>query len=197
MVQFLSLALSCCFFLNACSLPHVVVKQNLPKDRKIRVAVLPFRDAPSHAGSGEIAADAIITKLLSIPSYEIIERSALEQVLKEQNLSATGAVDSKAVGDLGKLLGADALVMGAVTEFQDRNKLIFPPARATVTARMVLTETGAIEWSGEYAVGWSPLKWITCIFWPLGAFWVVTSPSVENRVQKASRGIARVVSRKG
>lgn len=184
--------------LNACAMPHVVTKHSQPKNTKIRVAVLPFKDAYGHPGSGEAATEAMTTRLLSIPAYDIIERSALDNVIKEQAFASSGAIDPKTASELGKLLGVDSIVVGVVTEWQERHQLIFPPAKATVSARMVNARTGAVEWSGDYSLGWQPIKWLAFFppIWPLGAYFVITSPSVEDRVQKASKGIARVVSKK-
>ncbi len=191
--RFLCLALSSCLFLNACSSSQVVIKHTPAQNEKVRVAVLPFKDAPDQPGSGQVATEAFTTQLLSCPSYEIIERGSLEQVMKEQNLSVTGAIDPKTASELGKLLGADAIVVGAVTEYQARNNMIFPPAKATVSARMVRTATGTIDWSGNGTVGWHPLKWVASIFWPVGVFFLVTSPTAQDRTAKASQGIAKVV----
>ena len=188
--------LVCAVLLQGCYMPQVVVKRAPPKGEKVRVAVIPFNDMPGYPGSGKTATEAMTTRLLAIPSYEIIERGNMDQVLSEQMLSATGAIDPKTAKDIGKLLGADVLVLGSVIEYQEREDLIFPPAKATVSARMVRTDTGALDWSGELTSGWPPLKWISCIFWPLGIFWLVTSPTTQSRVQQASGGIARSVAKK-
>jgi len=47
--------------------------------------------------------------------FTIVERSRLDQVLKEQDLGATGVVDEKQAATLGKVLGVDAIVMGTIT----------------------------------------------------------------------------------
>lgn len=181
-------------FLNACYMPQVTVKHAPAPSEHLRVAVLPFKDAPGAPGSGEAAAETLTAALLRIPSYEVIDRGALDQVIQEQKLGTTGAISQETAAQLGKLLGADALVVGAVTEYRPRNFLIFPPARATVSARMVATNTSEIEWAGIATSGWQPIKWVTCVFWPLGAFWTVTSPSEQNRLERASKIIARKVA---
>ncbi len=47
--------------------------------------------------------------------YTLIERSRIEQVLREQAFGATGAVDENQAAALGKLLGVDAMIIGQVT----------------------------------------------------------------------------------
>lgn len=52
--------------------------------------------------------------------YEVVERSRLDQILKEQNLQISGAVDDNQAVEIGKLLGLDALIVGNVSyEKQD------------------------------------------------------------------------------
>ena len=179
-----------------CIKPQIVIKHIPQKGERIRIAVLPFKDAPGAPGSGEIAAESMTTHLLRVNSYEIIERSALEQILKEQKLGVTGAIDLETAAQLGKILGADALVIGAITEYQKRKNMVLPPAKATVTARMVRTQTGVLDWTATCTAGWHPLKWI--LFMPppgmfLGPTFIMSSPTVEDRIQKASRKIAEQI----
>src|SRR3989338_11027806 len=73
-------------FFTACTKPQIIIKHSPQPGEKIRVAVLPFKDAPGAPGSGGSAMEAMTTYLLQVPAYEIIERGALEQIVKEQNL---------------------------------------------------------------------------------------------------------------
>ncbi|NJO02550.1 MAG: hypothetical protein HC880_13440, partial [Bacteroidia bacterium] len=53
-------------------------------------------------------------------TYEVIERSRLDQILKEQNLQVSGLVDDNQAVEIGKLLGLDALVTGSLSyEYKD------------------------------------------------------------------------------
>jgi len=47
--------------------------------------------------------------------YTVVERSQLEKVLHEQNLSNTGIVDDAQAATIGKVLGIDAIIMGSVS----------------------------------------------------------------------------------
>jgi len=44
--------------------------------------------------------------------YQIIEREQLQQVLKEQRLSLSGALDENSAAEVGKVLGLDVMIMG-------------------------------------------------------------------------------------
>jgi len=54
--------------------------------------------------------------------FTIVERSRLDQVLKEQALGATGLVDDKQAAALGKILGVDAIVMGTIIPSSNDSK---------------------------------------------------------------------------
>jgi len=53
--------------------------------------------------------------------FTIIERSKLDLVLKEQGLSASGAVDPKTAAKVGSLLGVRYIVMGGIDRFSVSN----------------------------------------------------------------------------
>ena len=194
MKRLTALCLTLSLLVGGCA-PQVIVKHPPLPGQKIRVAVLPFKDAAGAPGSGMIAMEAMTTYLMTIPAYEIIERGALEQIVKEQNLGITGAIDAETAAKLGKLTGADALVIGAVTQYQQRNFMIFPPAKATITARMVRTDTATVDWTATHTLGWHPVKWAVSFFWPLGVIFVMTSPSAEDRLSKAVKEITKTLNK--
>ena len=47
--------------------------------------------------------------------YTVVERSQLESVLAEQNLSNTGIVDDAQAASIGQVLGIDAVILGSVS----------------------------------------------------------------------------------
>ncbi|NLI09652.1 MAG: hypothetical protein GX447_02700, partial [Elusimicrobia bacterium] len=49
--------------------------------------------------------------------YTIIEREKLEKVMEEQKLGASGAVTPQTAAKIGRLLGANYIITGSVTEF--------------------------------------------------------------------------------
>jgi len=94
------------------------------KGLKKRVAVFEFEDKTDHrvrwwtgqpVGSG--MADMLTTALVESGQYQVMERTALEQVMKEQGLGQSGMVTPESAAQVGKLLGVELAVIGAVTEF--------------------------------------------------------------------------------
>ena len=47
--------------------------------------------------------------------YQVVERDQVQQVLREQKLSLTGAIDESSAAEVGKILGLDVIIMGNIT----------------------------------------------------------------------------------
>ncbi len=143
-----------------------------PPSIKKRIAVFEFEDKTDgsigwwRGGQtvGQGMADMLLTSLVKSGSYIVIEREKLSEVMQEQSLGASGAVNEESATSIGKLLGAEVAVFGAVTEFSVKEEKrggrapVFTPrgprsvglsistARAgvTVDVRLVNTATGEI-----------------------------------------------------
>lgn len=88
------------------------------KDPKPTIAVLDFKNKTARGGQqlGSGAADMLTTQLFKIRKFKVIERDKLKGILKEQELGATGLIESRAA-EIGRLIGAQYLVVGSVTEY--------------------------------------------------------------------------------
>lgn len=111
----------CCLFcaIGCEAEPTVIIKRELlVKHRKI--AVLPFTDAPgADAGySGQVVANIIGSFALNVPGWTIVEREKISRILDEQDFQRTGLVDPKTAIKIGKLLGADGVVLGGVAQYR-------------------------------------------------------------------------------
>src|SRR5580700_5901696 len=100
--------------------------------RKKRVAVFDFDYATVHAGIaalfgqdvdvGKGISDLLVTDLVKDGSYSVIERKALDKILKEQNFSNSDRADPNSAAKIGKLLGVDAIIVGSITQFGNETK---------------------------------------------------------------------------
>jgi curli biogenesis system outer membrane secretion channel CsgG len=70
-------------------------------------------------GVGWELSGMLSNELSSTGSFRVVERAKLEKVLEEQNLAASGRVRSGSGAQIGKLTGADYLVMGTVTSYEE------------------------------------------------------------------------------
>lgn len=178
------------FFLVACAPPTIFIKHVPEAGQKMKIAVLPFKSVQNFPESGEIATEAFSSNLLNLDVYDVIDRGALKQLLDEQNLGLTGVIEPSKALDIGKLAGADAIVIGAVTEFKPRCLLMFPPAKVALTARLINVKSGLVEWSAQYRVG-GPKRWLTWVIPVIGVIATIISPSAEDQVNAATSGIVR------
>lgn len=102
------------------------------------IAVFPLEDLrPSGEteGLGEILSEGITDGLNKVPGIRVVERHRLKAVMDEIGLGMSGAVDEKTAVRVGKLLGANHLLLGSFMKFR---------SQVRVNARVVRTETGEI-----------------------------------------------------
>lgn len=107
-------------------------------DRRPTVAVLYFDFEGHDPELNQLRkgfAQMLISDLAGIESVRVIERTRLQDVLSELELARTAQLDASSVARVGKLLGAQLLVLGSY--FTVMGRLRFD-------ARLVETETGRV-----------------------------------------------------
>ena len=80
-------------------------------------------------------AQMLITDLADLPEIRVVERERLKAVLEEHKLAASGKVDAASAARVGKLLGAQELVLGSFFDLAGTLR---------IDARVVEVETGKI-----------------------------------------------------
>ncbi len=100
--------------------------------RRARIAVMDFDYATVQSSSaamfgsnidvGKGITDLLISDLVKNGTFSIIERSALDKIMAEQNFNNSQRADPTSAARLGKLLGVDAIIVGAVTQFGNETK---------------------------------------------------------------------------
>ncbi|WP_273050113.1 CsgG/HfaB family protein [Pseudoalteromonas sp.] len=91
---------------------------------KARIAVARFTDKSNNSKwwrkeIGDGMADQLTTALVSTNRFIVLERQALDAVLSEQDLAASGRVSAASGAAYGEIEGAEIVVIAAVTEFDD------------------------------------------------------------------------------
>ncbi len=94
--------------------------------KKVRVAVARFgatdRFAQVYGGwdiGGGLSAQ-LVTELIDTGQVIVVERAILSQIMREQELSASKLVTKETAAQVGQLLGVDYLIVGQVTEFEQK-----------------------------------------------------------------------------
>jgi hypothetical protein len=125
-----------------------------------RIAVLNF-GAPLNATSAGIEASDIVGLELMKKGYVVVERSRVGQILREQGLGLTGALDESTTAEIGKILGVQALIVGSVGNYKtDKTTMILPTmygpmggtqvsSSASVTMKMIDVKDAVVIWAGH------------------------------------------------
>jgi curli biogenesis system outer membrane secretion channel CsgG len=146
------------------------------KSTKPRVAVLEFKNKADNQwwyhGGATAAQDVFVTELVKSGKFRVVEREQLEALMQEKNLSLSGDVDPRTAVKVGKLLGVNYLLTGAVTEYGNTEKGGHAPGFrglpgvsagkksfvAAMNARLIDTSTGEIVWADEARAEESSVK---------------------------------------
>lgn len=87
---------------------------------KMTIAIVEFRNTSNYDGPwalGQGMSDMLATSLFKTGKFRIVERERLEKIMEEKQLARNGEVNSKDLAALGKLIGADYIITGNVTQF--------------------------------------------------------------------------------
>ncbi len=134
---------------------------------KPRIAVLQFENKAEkswwYSRGGAAAQDIFVTELVKSGKFRVIDRERLDALMRENNLSSSGAIDPSTATKFGKLLGVQYFLTGAVTEYGSTSAGARAPSvgglpsfsmkrkkfSAAMNARIIDTTTGEILWADE------------------------------------------------
>ncbi len=80
--------------------------------------------------------EIISSTIVNIGDYNIVERSMLEKVMQEQSFSNSGVVDDSQATEIGKLAGANKVIVSVITMTGGRNML---------SIKMIDVKTASVE----------------------------------------------------
>jgi curli biogenesis system outer membrane secretion channel CsgG len=134
---------------------------------KPRIAILEIKNKADNQywwhGGGEAAQDVFITELVKSGKFRVVERERIAAIMQEKGLNLSGDVDPSTAMQIGKLLGAEYLLAGAVTEYGEEQSDVRTPGfrgipgvsvgkktfTAAINARVFDVSTGEIVWADE------------------------------------------------
>jgi curli biogenesis system outer membrane secretion channel CsgG len=130
------------------------------------VAVIEFKNKVSGWSwywyqAGTQAQDMFVTALVKEGKYRVIERERLNAIMQEKGLTLSGDVDPRTAMKVGKLLGVEYLIAGALTELGAQKTNVNTPwighlpgvhvgvskMQCAIDARAFSTTTGEIVWA--------------------------------------------------
>jgi curli biogenesis system outer membrane secretion channel CsgG len=128
---------------------------------KRRIGVVDFQNKTTYGANrlGTSASDILITELAKSNRFIVIERDKLDKLMEEQKLGMSGAIDPGTAAKMGKILGLNAIVTGAISQFGETTEgseyLITQSKRqvvkCTVDIRVVDVETGQVLYADSGA----------------------------------------------
>jgi curli biogenesis system outer membrane secretion channel CsgG len=134
---------------------------------KPRIAVIEFSNKADnqwwHSTGAQAAQDIFVTELVKSRKFAVIEREKINSIMQEKGLTLAGDIDPKTAMQIGKLLGLNYILTGAVTEYGATDtgahgggigalpgfgvhKRSFV---AALNARLINVSTGEIVWADE------------------------------------------------
>jgi|GEM_PF-1079178 len=112
MKPFLAFAVFGIFFLSGCA-AHTVISRtyNFNNMHRIGIAKVDANNAPVEG------VEDLLAQYLIKGGFTVVDRSQLEQVMKENNIGISGLVDPATTKELGRLLGVDCLMIAEVSSY--------------------------------------------------------------------------------
>ncbi|MFC1839800.1 CsgG/HfaB family protein [Thermodesulfobacteriota bacterium] len=115
----------------------VSLARDIAPIKKRILSVIPFnvRNDVGVNEAGRIIADWFVSELANLNRDQVVERMDLEKILNEQSLQLSGMIDENTAVQLGKIKGANYLVLGSIERWLDK---------VSITTRLVDVEKGII-----------------------------------------------------
>ena len=88
-----------------------------------RIALLPINAADKE--NGDYAYDTITVMFTNSMKYDMLERARINEILKEQNFQMSGMVSDETAVSIGKMLGAQAIIVGDISGSGNTRRLVF------------------------------------------------------------------------
>lgn len=110
---------------------------------KARLAVLDFEAKGIPNNTAQMASELLRTEIINTNTFEVIERSEMSKIFKEQAFSMTGAVNVSKAVKAGKLLSAKKILIGSITKW--KNKII-------INGRLIDIEKGVAEFAHKETI---------------------------------------------
>ena len=83
----------------------------------------------------QVITTKIISEIINLNVYNVVERSNINRILSEQKLQNSGCTDSECAVEVGQLINADLIVIGTVSSFKELY---------SIDTKLINIETGEI-----------------------------------------------------
>jgi TolB-like protein len=83
-----------------------------------RVAVLPFQNLSGDKAAGGVVTEEFMLQLGKTGLFDLVERGRIEELWREQDLDTLSRFDEATAVRIGKMLGAEGVILGTVTKYE-------------------------------------------------------------------------------
>ncbi len=111
--------------------------------QQLLLAVIDFEAKGISRKEAQAASEWLRTEIINTGTFKVIERSAMDTILKEQAFSMTGCTDTTCAVKVGKLLSAKKMLVGNIEKWKDR---VF------LNGRIIDVEKGVAEFAHKETV---------------------------------------------
>ncbi len=140
-------------------------KQCVEKGR-YPIAVMPFTTTTAAAAGTKSAQAATMQALvtsaltnLNDPFITVVDRDNIQKILDEQKLGMSGVVDESSAVSAGKLLGAQAVLMGSLISYQEDNGRLRQSTKEGYEGYQV-KELNAETGQEQYVTKYKPVNYV-------------------------------------
>lgn len=107
------------------------------KNLKQNLAIIDFENRTTFEGIGTGVQDILTTILWKSDRFILIEREKIREILQEQDFSYSGRVSVETAIEIGRILGADYILTGGITEAGLIKEKGVTVARIALDARLI------------------------------------------------------------
>jgi parallel beta-helix repeat protein len=121
------------------------MSEHIPKS----VAVLPFRDLSGSREGSATVRKGFYNHFSSL-TFKDMELYRIDSLLEKSGLADIAALYRISPGELGSLLGVDAVILGDISDFDKIFAVMYSQVSVGAEIRMYDTKTGHLLWSGKH-----------------------------------------------
>lgn len=118
-----------------------LLKSSAPQFLLNRIALFPFTNYTQDRNAGSLVTEAIKKEMLG-KGYFIVDGDEVEDFLVKRRIRYTNTVARLTAREAGSALSADAIMLGSVDIFEDKDEMVIG-----ITARLVSSKDGSIIWA--------------------------------------------------
>jgi hypothetical protein len=107
-----------------------------------KIAIMDFEGIGIGIDEVRALTQRLASEIISLDVYQMLERSKIKNIIKEQNLDFSECVGNDCAIEMGKLVGADRMIVGTVSKIGDTY---------SIDSRMIEVESGEAVISAEFS----------------------------------------------